>query len=95
VIAAHYELEAQRRMYVLAARSTEPLAAQAVEERIRLYESGRADFGDLVAALRRRLDAAHDAISARHDYFMSEAMVWMAVGARPELVRAADGGDDR
>jgi len=95
VLAAHDEMEAQRRMYVLAAKSAEPLSAQAVEERLKLYEAGRGDFGELVAALRRRLDAAHDAVAARHDYFMGEAMLWMAVGARPELVRDAGEGDKR
>jgi hypothetical protein len=95
VLDAHYELEAQRRMYVLAAKTTEPSAAQAVDERIKLYESGRGDFAELVASLRRRLDAAHDAVAARHDYFMAQAMLWMAVGARPELVRDAGEGEKR
>jgi outer membrane protein TolC len=95
VLVAHDEMEAQRRMYVLDAKSTEPLSTQAVEERLKLYEAGRGDFGELVAALRRRLDAAHDVVSARHDYFMGEAMLWMALGARPELVRDAGGGEKR
>jgi outer membrane protein TolC len=95
VLDAHYELEAQRRMYVLAAKTTEPLSAQAVEERIKLYESGRGDFAELVASMRRHLDAAHDAVAARHDYFMAQAMLWMAVGARPELVRDAGEGEKR
>jgi outer membrane protein, heavy metal efflux system len=91
VISAHYELEAQRRMYLVAAKSTEPLAAQAVEERLRLYESGRAEFAELMAAFRRHLDAAHDAVAARHDFFMADAMLWMAIGARPEVVASAGG----
>jgi len=90
VLEAHDEMEAMRRMYVVAAKSAEPLSAQAVEERLRLYESGRAEFAALVASLRRHLDAAHDAVAARHDYFMQQAKLWMAIGARPELVR--DGG---
>jgi hypothetical protein len=95
VLEAHSELEAQRRMFLVAAKTAEPLAAQAAEETRRLYESGRADLGDLVTSLRRRLDAAHDAIEARHDYWMAEAMLWMAIGARPELVRAATEGEKR
>jgi outer membrane protein TolC len=95
VLDAHYELEAQRRMFVLAAKTAEPLASQAADERLRLYEAGRADFAELATALRRRLDAAHDAIAARHDYWMAEAMLWMAIGARPELVRAATEGEKR
>jgi outer membrane protein, heavy metal efflux system len=91
VLDAHYELEAQRRMFAVAAKTAEPLAAQAAEERLRLYEAGRADFADLATALRRRLDAAHDAIAARHDYWMAEAMIWMAIGARPEVVGAGEG----
>jgi len=95
VLVAHDEMEVQRRMYVLAAKNTEPLSAQAVEERLKLYEAGRGDFGGLVASMRRRLDAAHDAVAARHDYFMAQAMLWMAVGARPELVRDAGEGEKR
>jgi outer membrane protein TolC len=95
VLVAHDEMEAQRRMYVLAAKSTEPLSAQAVEERLKLYEAGRGDFGELVASMRRHLDAAHDAVAARHDYFMAQAMLWMAIGARPEVVRAAGEGEKR
>ena len=87
VLDAHYEMEAMRRMYQVAAKSTEPLSAQAVEERIRLYEAGRSEFAELVSTFRRHLDAAHDAVAARHDYFMENAMLWMAIGARPELVR--------
>ena len=95
VLDAHYEMEAQRRMYLVAAKTTEPLSAQAVEERMRLYEAGRAEFAELVASFRRHLDAAHDAVAARHDYFMGEAMLWMALGARPELVRDAGEGEKR
>ena len=66
-----------------------------VEERLTLYEAGRGEFAELVASMRRRLDAAHDAVAARHDYFMAQAMLWMAVGARPELVRGAGEGEKR
>ena len=89
VIGAWYELDASRRMFQLAAKSTEPLSAQAVEERIRLYEAGRGEFAELTAALQRRLVAAHDVAAARHEYGMAEAMLWMAAGARPDVVRAA------
>ena len=95
VLDAHNEMEAQRRMYVVAAKSTEPLSAQAVEERLRLYEAGRGDFAGLVVSMRRHLDAAHEAVAARHDYFMAQAMLWMAIGARPELVREASEGDTK
>lgn len=91
VLGAHYEMEAMRRMYVVAAKSTEPLSAQAVEERMRLYEAGRAEFAELVGAFKRHLAAAHDAVAAQHDYFMEQAMLWMAIGARPDLVRAGEG----
>ena len=78
-------------MFVVGAKTAEPLASQAADERLRLYEAGRIDLAGLVSSLRRRLDAAHDAIAARHDYWMAEAMLWMAVGARPEVVRASEG----
>ncbi len=89
VVNAWYELDAARRMFQLAAKSTEPLSAQAVLERIRLYEAGRGEFAELTAALQRRLVAAHDVAAARHEYAMAEAMLWMAAGARPDAVRAA------
>lgn len=89
VLVAHDEMEAMRRMYQTAAKSSRPLAAEAVEERVRLYEAGRAGFPELVAAFDRHLAAAHDAVAARHDYFMGEAMLWMAAGARPDVARAA------
>ena len=89
VVNAWYELDAARRMFQLAAKSTEPLSAQAVEERIRLYEAGRGEFAELTAALQRRLVAAHDVAAARHEYAMAQAMLWMAAGARPEVVRNA------
>jgi outer membrane protein TolC len=73
-----------RRMFALAAGTAEPLAAQAAEERLRLYESGRGMFDEVLAAMRRRLQAAHDAAQARHDYHLAEAMLWMAAGARPD-----------
>jgi outer membrane protein TolC len=78
-------------MYKVAAKSTEPLSSQAVEERLRLYESGRTEFADLAAAMRRRQTAAHDAVAARHDWFMGRAMLWMAIGARPELASGGEG----
>lgn len=95
VLTAHYELEAQRRMFIVAAKTEEPLASQAVEERLRLYETERADLADVVTSMRRRLDAAHDAIAARHDYWAAESKLWMAVGARPELVGGAAQGEKR
>jgi outer membrane protein TolC len=95
VLDAHFEMDARRRAYLVAAKHAEPLSRQSVGERQRLYESGRAEFADLVASYRRRLDAEHDAVAARHDYFLAEATLWTAVGARPELVRAAREGDER
>jgi outer membrane protein TolC len=92
VLAANDAMEAQRRMYVVASTTAAPLAAQAVEEQKRLYESGRGGAADLIAAYRRHLDARHDAVAARHDYLRARAELWAAVGARPELVRDADEG---
>ena len=86
IVDAHYELDAARRMHVVATKSSEPLSSQAVEERIRLYEAGRGDFAALAAALRRRLDAAHAVAASRHEYRVAEAMLWRAAGARPEVV---------
>jgi outer membrane protein, heavy metal efflux system len=94
VVDAWYELDSARRMFELAAKATEPLAAQAVEERIRLYESGRGEFAELTAALQRRLVAAHDAAAARSGYGTAEAMLWMAAGARPEAVRTEAGEEE-
>jgi outer membrane protein TolC len=87
VLAAQYELEAARRMASTAGQSTVPLAKQALDERVRLFEAGRASFADVLVAERRHLEARHDFIGARHDYGMAEAMVWMAVGARPEVAK--------
>jgi hypothetical protein len=87
VLAAQYELAAAARMAGVAGRSAAPLAKQALEERLRLFESGRVSFADVLAAERRYLDARHDLVAARHDYGAAEAMVWMAVGARPEVVK--------
>lgn len=92
VIEAHYELDAMRRMFEVAAKTAEPLSAQAVEERMRLYEAGRAMFDDLLGAIRRRLAASHDAVKARHDYGEAETMLWMAIGARPEIVGTKENG---
>ncbi|MGH7163028.1 MAG: TolC family protein [Planctomycetota bacterium] len=86
VIVAHYELDAARRMFALAAGSTAPLARQAVEERLRLYESGRVGFAELLQAYRRLLEALRDVAAARHDYGEAEAMVFTAAGARPSTV---------
>ena len=95
VVRAHYELDAARRMFEVAARSTEPLSAQSVEERIHLYEAGRGDFAELTAALQLHLRAAHDVAAARHEYGMAQAMLWMAAGARPEAVGDASEGGER
>lgn len=89
IVQAHYELDAARRMFAVSAKSTVPLAAQAVEERLRLYETGRGEFAELTAAVQRHLAAAHDVAAARHDYGMAEAMLWMAAGARRRLISDA------
>jgi cobalt-zinc-cadmium efflux system outer membrane protein len=90
VLDAHYEMEAQRRMFVTAKKTAEPLAAQAAQERARLYEAGRGEAMDLVAAYKRRLDAAHDVAQSRHDYLAAEAALWSATGARPEVLASGE-----
>lgn len=87
VIEAQFERDAARRMFSLASRSSAPLSIQAVEERLRLYEAGRGEFAELTNAIRRWLEATREVALARHEYGMAESMLWMAAGARPELLR--------
>jgi outer membrane protein TolC len=82
-----YELAAMARMYRVAKTAAEPAARQALAERMSLYENGRGEFTDLLAAAKRHLDARHDLVTALHDYRGMEARLWMAVGARPELAK--------
>ncbi len=86
VVAAHLDLDAARRMFALAAKTTVPLARQAAEERLRLYESTPEGFAEVVEALRRSLSAREEEISARQMYGEAEAKAWMAAGARPAIV---------
>ncbi|MCE9637938.1 MAG: TolC family protein [Planctomycetes bacterium] len=85
VAAAVFDVSAMARMFGVAAKSTEPATRQAMDERLRLYEGGRGEFGDVLGAVRRHLNATHDVAQARHEYRSAEAMLWKAVGARPEL----------
>jgi hypothetical protein len=94
VVLAHLALDNARRMHAVAVGSTIPLATQAVEERLRLYESGRSDFAEVFGALRRAIDARLGAVTARQMYAEAEARTWMAAGARPSVVASA-GGNDR
>lgn len=87
VVDAQFERDSARRMFALASKSSEPLSMQAVEERLRLYESGRGEFAALTDAIRRRLEAAREVALAQHEYGMAESMLWMAAGVRPELLR--------
>ena len=80
---AVFELDAMARMFRVAARSTEPATRLALEERMNLYEGGRGEFTALLGAFRVHLDALHAVAQARHYYGSMEAMLWMAVGARP------------
>ena len=82
-----YELASMARMYRVTKTATEPAARQSLEERMRLYENGRGEFTDVLAAAKRHLDARHDLVTALHDYRVMEARLWMAVGARPDLAK--------
>ncbi len=86
VVEAHLALDTARRMYALTVAKTIPLATQAVEERMRLYESGRATFSEVFESLRRVVEARLGAVSARRMYAEAEAKTWMAAGARPSVV---------
>ncbi len=92
VVEAHYEMDAGRRMHAVSARSTVPLARRAVEERLRLYESGRSGFAELFSAYRRFLEARHDEVAGRYEYGEALAKAWMAAGARPSVAEKATGG---
>ena len=84
VAAAVFDVSAMARMFRVAATSTEPATRRAMDERLRLYEGGRGEFGDVLAAVRRHLSATHDVAQARHEVRSAESMLWKAVGARHE-----------
>ena len=92
VVAAHLEMDAARRMHEVAVTSSVPLSSQAANERIRLYESGRGDFAEVIAAYRRFLQGRLDEVTARYEYGEAEARAWMAAGARPAVVTTGTGG---
>lgn len=95
VVEAHLALDGARRMHALAATSLIPLTTQAVEERLRRYQSGGSEVAEVFDALRRTVDARLSAISARRMYAESLAKGFMAAGARPTvagLSRTPGGG---
>lgn len=92
VATAHLGLDNARRMHLLTSGTTVPLATQAVEERMRLYEAGRSDFAEVFAALRRVVDARLGALAARQMYAEAAAKLWMSAGARPSAVPLGVGG---